>query len=77
MTTFQNFTIVIEQDDPSGWHAFVPELPGCHSFGATPTEAKQNLTEAIFAYLEEKKSQNNEVKTKSRFVDHISMAIPA
>jgi predicted RNase H-like HicB family nuclease len=77
MTTFQNFTIVIEADDPAGWHAFVPELPGCHSFGDTPTEAKESLTEAIYAYLLEQKSQNREVKTQNRFVDHISMAIPA
>ena len=69
MTTFQNFTIVIEADEPSGWHAFVPELPGCHSFGDTPIEAKQNLTEAILAYLIEKKSQNQPIHTKPRFVE--------
>lgn len=77
MTTFQNFTIVIEEDEPSGWHAFVPELPGCHSFGDSPIDAKQNLTEAILAYLIEKKAQNQEIETKPRFVDHISMAVPA
>ncbi len=75
--SFQNFTIVIEQDEPAGWHAFAPELPGCHSFGDTPIEAKQNLTEAILVYLEEKKAQNEKIETKPRFVDHISMAIPA
>ena len=47
---FQNFKIFIEKDDPSGWHAHVPELPGCHSFGDTPKEAKENIGEAIWAY---------------------------
>ncbi len=33
MSEFQ-FTVVIEPDE-KGYHAFVPALPGCHSFGDT------------------------------------------
>jgi len=33
MTT-QQFTVVLEPDR-DGFHAYVPTLPGCHSFGLT------------------------------------------
>ena len=33
MTT-QQFTVVLEPDRDS-FHAYVPTLPGCHSFGLT------------------------------------------
>lgn len=46
-----SFTIVIEPDE-QGYHAFVPSLQGCHSFGETLDEAKQNISEAIELHLE-------------------------
>ena len=56
MDTHQ-FTVVIEPDEadggPSGaYHAFVPALPGCHSFGATVDEAQANILEAIELHVE-------------------------
>lgn len=41
MSEYQ-FTVVIEPDE-RGYHAFVPALPGCHSFGDTVEEAKTNI----------------------------------
>ena len=46
-----DFTIVIEPDE-GGFHAFVPVLTGCHSFGETIEEAKNNLAEAIELHVE-------------------------
>lgn len=46
-----DFTIVIEPDE-KGFHAFVPLLPGCHSFGDTIDEAKSNIAEAIELHVE-------------------------
>lgn len=48
---FIQFQVVIEADKPSGFHAFVPTLPGCHSFGATKEKARLNIIEAIQGYL--------------------------
>jgi predicted RNase H-like HicB family nuclease len=45
------FTVVIEPDEDS-YHAYVPSLPGCHSFGATLDEAHANILEAISLYIE-------------------------
>jgi predicted RNase H-like HicB family nuclease len=50
MTNYQ-FTVVIEPDE-DGYHAFVPALPGCHTFGSTIDEARTNLTEAIELHIE-------------------------
>jgi len=45
------FTAVIESDE-GGYHAFVPALPGCHTFGDTIEEARTNLIEAIELHIE-------------------------
>ena len=50
MTTY-NFTIVIEPDEDQ-YHAFVPVLAGCHTFGASVEEARANIAEAIALHIE-------------------------
>ncbi len=50
MTEYQ-FTVVIEPDE-HGYHAFVPALPGCHSFGDTVEEAQVNIHEAMELHVE-------------------------
>jgi predicted RNase H-like HicB family nuclease len=34
-----------------GWWAYVPDLPGCTSFGRTREEVEQNAREAVAAHL--------------------------
>ena len=36
--TVHQFTVVIEPDEDA-FHAYVPALPGCHTFGATVEES--------------------------------------
>jgi predicted RNase H-like HicB family nuclease len=50
MTIYQ-FTVVIEPDE-DGFHAYVPALPGCHTFGDTIDEARTNVVEAMELHLE-------------------------
>jgi len=40
------------EPDENGYHAYVPALSGCHSFGSTIEEAKENITEAIQLHIE-------------------------
>ena len=51
MTEYQ-FTVVIEPDE-HGFHAFVPALPGCYSFGDTVEEAQVNIHEAMELHMED------------------------
>ena len=50
MKTYQ-YTVVIEPDEDE-FHAFVPSLPGCHTFGMTVDEARANILEAMELHLE-------------------------
>lgn len=45
------FTVVIEPDE-QGYHAYVPSLPGCHTFGETVDEARANISEAMELHVE-------------------------
>lgn len=46
------FRVIIEPDEPSGYHGFVPLLKGVHTQGETINEVKRNLKEAIICHLQ-------------------------
>jgi len=48
---YYTYRIIIEPDEKRTFHAFVPSLPGCHTWGDTIDEARSNAREAIKAYL--------------------------
>lgn len=41
------------EPDSIGFHAWSPELPGCHSHGASRAEALTNLKDAVRLYLDD------------------------
>lgn len=45
------YTVVIEPDN-GGYHAFVPALPGCHTFGDTLDEVQANIVEAMTLHIQ-------------------------
>ena len=47
-----SITFKLEKDGKK-WHAFCPELKGCHTFGATKESALKNLKDAAMLYLED------------------------
>jgi predicted RNase H-like HicB family nuclease len=53
----QRFEVVYEADE-GGLHVFVPALKGCHSWGATRDEARENIREAISLWLESARANN-------------------
>ncbi len=46
------FEILIEPDE-DGFHVWCPALKGCHSFGLTRDEARENIREAIELWLDD------------------------
>ena len=44
--------LVIFEKSSTGYSAYVPDLPGCISTGATREETKKNIQEAIELHLE-------------------------
>ena len=49
---YYTFRTIIEPDQPSGYHGFVPILPGVHTCGETIEEVKKNLKEAISCHIQ-------------------------
>ena len=44
------YTVIYEKS-PTGYSAYVPDLPGCISTGATLEQTKRNMQEAIAGHL--------------------------
>ncbi len=50
MKQFTFRTII--QRDGAGFHGFVPSLPGCHTYGRTIEEVRENIKEAVTGWVE-------------------------
>lgn len=46
------FRVILEPDEPGGYHGFVPLLKGLHTWGNTIEEVKSNLKEAIKCHIQ-------------------------
>lgn len=46
-----SYRIIIEPDERNTFHAYVPALPGCHTWGNSVEEARENIKDAMDAYL--------------------------
>lgn len=70
-----DFTVVIEPDGEA-FHAFVPVLSGCHSFGESVEEAKQNIAEAIELHVESMIEKGVEVPIEKEPVLVTRLSVP-
>ena len=50
---YRTFRVMIEQDEHNTFHAFVPALPGCHSWGDSLAEARVHIHEAIDVHTDD------------------------
>ena len=77
MSEYQ-FTVVIEPD-VQGYHAFVPALQGCHSFGDTVEEAQSNIMEAIEVHVESRLEDGEPVPVERDpvFITRLSVPVAA
>lgn len=46
-----SYRIIIEPDERNSFHAYVPALPGCHTWAHSFEEVRKNIRDAIDAYL--------------------------
>jgi predicted RNase H-like HicB family nuclease len=49
---YYGYAIEFEQDEPEGWVATVPGLPGCIGYGATVEDAKDVIYDEINMYID-------------------------
>jgi len=55
------YRIIIEPDELETFHAYVPALPGCHTWGKTIEETRQNIRDAIQAYIRSLKADGESI----------------
>jgi predicted RNase H-like HicB family nuclease len=64
LTNMRNykFSVVVEKDK-NGYFAFVPELKGCYSQGATYEEAMENIGDAIRLHIDDRLEVGESIDT--------------
>ena len=62
---------------PNNWAAYVPDLPGCITTGATREQTRRNIREAIELHLEAMKEVGEPVPQPSAEVEFIELQIVA
>ena len=67
------YAIVIELAD-GNYSAYVPDLPGCVSTGATVQEVEDRMREAIQFHLEGLREDGRPVPVPSSRVDYVEVA---
>lgn len=60
------YDVVFEEADEGGYTVYAPSLPGCVSEGDNFEEAKENITEAITAYLESLAKDHEDITNASK-----------
>ena len=71
------FRTIIEPDDPSGYHGYVPSLPGVHTCGETMEETKENLRDAILCHLEGLLKDKEEFKHDENSMEVMQTVFPS
>jgi predicted RNase H-like HicB family nuclease len=49
--SFFSYRAIIEPDTGNTFHAYIPTLPGCHTWGSSIKQARKHLREAALLYL--------------------------
>jgi len=70
--------VVIETDEDA-FHAYVPTLPGCHTFGATVEETRVNIAEAIALHVESMLEDGESIPIEGEplFITRLSVPVAA
>jgi len=72
-TKILTYTVVFEKAKEGGYIAYVPMLPGCMTQGETFEETKDNIKDAIRAYVEVLKEDSDEIPMESE--EHIAATV--
>lgn len=59
MKQFSFRTII--QKDGAGFHGFVPSLPGCHTYGDSIEEVRENIKDAVSGWIKATLEQGWEI----------------
>jgi predicted RNase H-like HicB family nuclease len=57
---FDDYKVVVYRNQPDGWVAEIPAIPGCHALMPTPQEALTEV-ELVFRLIAEELSANSQI----------------
>ena len=66
------YAVIIEKT-PTGYSAYVPDLPGCVRVGSTREEVDRNIREAIALYLDELREQGSPVPVPTTDTEYVAV----
>ena len=66
------YAVIFEQA-PNNWAAYVPDLPGCITTGATLEDTERNIREAIEGHLETLREFGEQVPTPTTIVRDVEI----
>jgi predicted RNase H-like HicB family nuclease len=72
--TIMRYAIVIEKAE-GNFSAYVPDLPGCVSTGATLDEVKENIREAIDLHLEGLQADGDPIPEPTTVSDYVETKV--
>jgi len=67
--------VVIEPVEDA-FHAYVPALPGCHTFGSTVEEARANIAEAIALHIESMLEDGEPIPVEGEPLSITQLSVP-
>lgn len=65
--------VVVYERTPSGWSAYVPDLPGCVAAGRTRTETERLIRDAIALHLEGLRAENEPIPEPSAWTETVEV----
>jgi len=71
-----NYLVIYEKNPQGHFSAYVPDLPGCTSFGITLDEVKSNMKEAIEIYIDEMKADGKDIPRPTTIGEICEIDIP-
>jgi len=76
MKEARKYAVVFEKS-PTGYGAYVPDLPGCVSVGDTLEEAERNIREVIEGHIAVMREHGESVPVPTTAVQEVAVEIPA
>lgn len=74
---FYTYRVIIEPDENNTFHAYVPSLPGCHTWAENLDEARKNIRDAIDVYLRSLTSDGEPIPQDNGIEIMESVQVPA
>lgn len=69
------YAAILEEADDGGWGAYVPDLPGCTSWGKTRDEAATNVKAAITIYASALADRGQQVPEPRSFATMVALRL--